>query len=91
MITNSSAVGLRLGLGVLLRGAAHPGRRHGGVEHRGVLVAVNEAGASLLLQMVASSAVVVPQFKTHQASELSSASIELANNAAGAFVLNVVS
>jgi hypothetical protein len=71
--------------------AANPGRGHGGVEHLSVLVAVNEAGASLLLQMVASGAVVVPQFKTHQASELSSASIELANDAAGALVLNVVS
>ena len=53
-------------------------------------LAVNETSASLLLQNVASSTVVVFQFETHRASESSSAGIERTNYATDTLVLNVV-
>ena len=60
------------------------------MEHRCVILAVNETCASLLLQNVASSTVEVFQFETHRASEPCSAVIERANDATDALVLNVV-
>ena len=91
MIANGSEVWRRLGLGILVLNAANQRRRHGGVEHCFVLLAVNEAGASLLLQIVASGAVVVLQFESHQTSKPGSAAIELANHTADALRLDVVS
>jgi hypothetical protein len=60
------------------------------VEHRGVILAVNETSTSLPLQNVASSTVVGFKFETHRASEPCSAVIERANDATDALVLNVV-
>ena len=56
-----------------------------------MLLAVEEASASLLLQIVAGSAVVVLQFERHQTSKPGSAAIELANHTADALRLDVVS